>query len=88
MLLGAFCAVSFPALCVKFPIEGGSWKKTGPPSAFLKMLLLSEGEYTKIGVSKSGILFKICVLCLQISEDFTTIFPGFNQGGKVYKLNR
>ena len=64
VLLGAFCAASFPALCVKFPIEGGSWKKTGPPSAFLKMLLLSEGEYTKIGVSKSGILFKICVLCL------------------------
>lgn len=73
----------------KFMEKGlDSGKKRRLAFSFLKFLLLSGKEYTKMRLNNSGNLLKKCALSNGISEELTIIFLGLNGNGKVYKLNR
>ena len=54
VLVGAFSKIESGTICINCKKEGGFRKKSKAAFAFLKILLLSEKEYTKMVINKSG----------------------------------
>jgi hypothetical protein len=68
--------------------RGGFRKNPGTAHSFLKFLLLSEKEYTKIETNKSGKLCKNLVKFGRFSAVLTMVFHRIWGKDKVYKLYR